>query len=90
MWRALCFSEDSYEGIAIGFLLAITFKDALTMCRSRDKCQRLGKLTHKNMMPLNPILIVVYFYVWGIDFMGPFPMSFGYSYILVRVDYVSK
>ena len=42
------------------------------------------------MMPLNPILIVDLFYVWGIDFMGPFPMSFGYSYILVGVDYVSK
>ena len=41
-------------------------------------------------MPLNPILIVDLFYVWGIDFMGPFPMSFGYSYILVGVDYVSK
>ncbi|RVW88188.1 Retrovirus-related Pol polyprotein from transposon 17.6 [Vitis vinifera] len=26
----------------------------------------------------------------GIDFMGPFPMSFGHSYILVGVDYVSK
>ncbi|RVX11235.1 Retrovirus-related Pol polyprotein from transposon opus [Vitis vinifera] len=57
--------------------------DALTMCRSCDRCQRLGKLTHKNMMPLNPILIVDLFYVWGIDFMGPFPMSFGYSYILI-------
>ncbi|RVW71893.1 Gag-Pol polyprotein [Vitis vinifera] len=42
------------------------------------------------MMPLNPILIVDLFYVWGIDFMGPFPMSFGHSYILVGVDYVSK
>ena len=41
-------------------------------------------------MPLNPILIVDLFYVWGIDFMGPFPMSFGNSYILVGVDYVSK
>ena len=27
---------------------------------------------------------------WGIDFMGPFPPSFGYLYILVAVDYVSK
>ena len=26
----------------------------------------------------------------GIDFMGPFPSSFGYIYILVGVDYVSK
>ena len=41
-------------------------------------------------MPLNPILIVDLFYVWGIDFMEPFPMSFGYSYILVGVDCVSK
>ncbi|RVW23242.1 hypothetical protein CK203_100432 [Vitis vinifera] len=28
-------------------------------------------------MPINPILIVDLFDVWGIDFMGPFPMSFG-------------
>jgi hypothetical protein len=42
------------------------------------------------MMPLNPILIVEIFEVWGIDFMGPFPNSFGYLYILVAMDYVSK
>ena len=41
-------------------------------------------------MHLNPILVVDLFDVWGIDFMGPFPSSFGYIYILVGVDYVSK
>ncbi|RVW79268.1 Pol polyprotein [Vitis vinifera] len=66
------------------------FKDAHTMCRSCDRCQRLGKLIRRNQMPMNPILIVNLFDVWGIDFMGPFPMSFGNSYILVGVDYVSK
>ncbi|WKA10739.1 hypothetical protein VitviT2T_028296 [Vitis vinifera] len=60
------------------------------MCRSCDRCQRLGKLTKRNQMPMNPILIVDLFYVWGIDFMGPLAMSFGNSYILVGVDYVSK
>jgi hypothetical protein len=45
---------------------------------------------HANMMTLNPILIVEIFDVWVIDFMGPFPLSFGYLYILVVVDYVSK
>jgi len=30
------------------------------------------------------------FDVWGIDFMGPFPMSCGYSYILLAVDYMSR
>ena len=41
-------------------------------------------------MPLTNILEVEVFYVWGIDFMGPFPLSFGNLYILVAVDYVSK
>ncbi|WJZ89358.1 hypothetical protein VitviT2T_008581 [Vitis vinifera] len=73
-----------------GFTWLSLFKDAYIMCRSCDRCQRLGKLTKRNQMPMNPILIVDLFDVWGIDFMGPFPMSFGNSYILVGVDYVSK
>ncbi|RVW66279.1 Transposon Tf2-8 polyprotein [Vitis vinifera] len=73
-----------------GFTWPSLFKDAHIMCRNCDRCQRLGKLTKRNQMPMNPILIVELFDVWGIDFMGPFPMSFGNSYILVGVDYVSK
>ena len=42
------------------------------------------------MMPMHPILEVEVFDVWGINFMGPFPYSFGNFYILVAVDYVSK
>jgi hypothetical protein len=41
-------------------------------------------------MPQNAMLEVELFDVWGIDFMGPFPPSFGKQYILVAVDYVSK
>ena len=41
-------------------------------------------------MPLQSILKVEIFYVWGIDFMGPFPPSEGKEYILVAMDYVSK
>ena len=60
------------------------------MCKQCDKCQRLGKISRHHMMPLNPILVVELFDVWGIDLMGPFPTSFGYAYILVGVDYMSK
>jgi len=42
------------------------------------------------MMPLNPIIVVEIFDMWGIDFMGPFPYSFGNEYILLVVDYISK
>ena len=42
------------------------------------------------MMPLQPIITIEIFDCWGIDFMGPFPPSFGFIYILVAVEYVSK
>ena len=42
------------------------------------------------MMPMSPIIVIKIFYYWGIDFMGPFSPSFGYLYILLAVDYVSK
>ncbi|XP_049391401.1 uncharacterized protein LOC125855708 [Solanum stenotomum] len=55
-----------------------------------DKCQRLGTISRRHEMPLSNILEVEIFYVWGIDFMGPFLPSSGNQYILVVVDYVSK
>ncbi|KAM1760453.1 hypothetical protein ACFX12_003322 [Malus domestica] len=44
----------------------------------------------KDQMPQSPIFNVEIFDVWGIDFMGPFPSSHGFVYILLAVDYVSK
>ncbi|KAH9773330.1 hypothetical protein KPL71_013298 [Citrus sinensis] len=73
-----------------GFYWPTIFRDAYTFCSSCDRCQRMGSITRRNMMPLNPILVVEIFDVWGIDFMGPFPPSIGHQYILVGVDYVSK
>ena len=42
------------------------------------------------MTHLNPILMIKIFDCWDIDFMGSFPLLFGFVYILVVVDYVSK
>ncbi|GJT04209.1 reverse transcriptase domain-containing protein [Tanacetum coccineum] len=36
------------------------------------------------------VLVCEIFDIWGIDFMGPFPKSYKFEYILVVVDYVSK
>ena len=47
-------------------------------------------MSRRNDMPLQRILVVQIFYVWEIDFMGLFPSSFGNSYILLAVDYISK
>ena len=50
----------------------------------------MGNINIRNEMPLQGILMVQIFDVWGIDFMGLFPPSFGNLYILLDVDYVSK
>nr|GEV84828.1 reverse transcriptase domain-containing protein [Tanacetum cinerariifolium] len=44
----------------------------------------------KDEMPQNSIQVYEISDVWGINFMGPFPSSRGYKYILVAVDYLSK
>ena len=41
-------------------------------------------------MPQSSLIFCEIFDVWGIDFMGPFPGSFGNIYILLAMDYVSK
>ncbi|RVW64002.1 hypothetical protein CK203_049381 [Vitis vinifera] len=51
--------KTAMKVIQSGFWWPSLFKDAHSMCKGCDRCQRL-------------------------DFMGPFPMSFGHSYILVE------
>nr|GEU68741.1 reverse transcriptase domain-containing protein [Tanacetum cinerariifolium] len=41
-------------------------------------------------MPQNSIQVSEIFDIWGIDFIGPFPKSYKFEYILVAIDYVSK
>ena len=73
-----------------GYYWPTIFKDAQEFVKCCDPCQRVGNISSKQEMPLTNILEIELFNVWGIDFMGPFPLSFGNLYILVAVDYVSK
>ncbi|GJR87799.1 reverse transcriptase domain-containing protein [Tanacetum coccineum] len=47
-------------------------------------------ISKRDKVPLNNIRVYEIFDIWGIDFMGPFPKSYKFEYILVVVDYVSK
>ena len=73
-----------------GFYWPTIFKDARTFCLSCDRCQRTGNIGSKDQMPQVPVFSVEIFDVWGIDFMGPFPSSHGFVYIILAVDYASK
>ncbi|GJT26217.1 reverse transcriptase domain-containing protein [Tanacetum coccineum] len=51
---------------------------------------KTGNVSKCDEMPLNSIQVCKIFDISGIDFMGPFPKSYKFEYILVVVDYVSK
>ena len=58
--------------------------------KRHDRCQWVGNISRRNEMSLNNILEVEIFNVWGIGFMGPFPVSFGNLYIFLAFDYILK
>ncbi|KAL1555158.1 hypothetical protein AAHA92_15633 [Salvia divinorum] len=73
-----------------GFYWPSLHRDAYEFCKNCTRCQMTGGISSRDAMPQVPIIVCEIFDVWGMDFMGPFPSSFGNFYILVAVDYVSK
>ncbi|KAI3828508.1 hypothetical protein L1987_02609 [Smallanthus sonchifolius] len=82
--------KTAHKILSCGLFWPTLFKDAFEFAKHCLKCQQLGSVSKRDEMPMKPILVLDIFDVWGIDFMGPFPNSFGNLYILVAVDYVSK
>ncbi|GJS81843.1 reverse transcriptase domain-containing protein [Tanacetum coccineum] len=73
-----------------GFYWPTIIKKAHTQVRLCEACQNTGNISKRDKMPLNNIQVCEIFDIWGINFMGPFPKSYKFKYILVAVDYVSK
>ena len=82
--------KTAQKVLQFGFFWPSLFKDSHQHVQNCDRCQRVGNISRRNEMPLNNIQEVEIFNVWGIDFMGLFPHSFGKLYILPVVNYVSK
>ena len=82
--------KTAHKILQSGFYWPTIFKDCFEWVKLCDQCQRMGNIIKRHEMPLQGILVVQLFDVWGMDFMGPFPVSFGNIYILLVVDYVSK
>ncbi|GJZ47245.1 reverse transcriptase domain-containing protein [Tanacetum coccineum] len=73
-----------------GFYWPTIIKEAHTLVRLCEACQKIGNISERDEMPLNNIQVCEIFNIWGINFMGPFLKSYKFEYILVVVDYVSK
>nr|GEU36122.1 reverse transcriptase domain-containing protein [Tanacetum cinerariifolium] len=61
----------------VGFFWPTIYRDAHNLVKSYDSCQRQGKISQRDEMPQNVIQVCEIFYIWDIDFMGPFPSSRG-------------
>ena len=82
--------RTAHKILQSGFYWPTIFRDCAEWVKLCDRCQEIRNISCRNEMPLKGIMVVQIFDVWGIDFMGPFPQSFGNLYILLAVDYVSK
>nr|GEV11939.1 putative nucleotidyltransferase, ribonuclease H [Tanacetum cinerariifolium] len=85
-----CATKPKHKVLQSGFFWLTIFKDAQSFVKACTRCQQVGGILRRDQMPMNPILVVEIFDVWGIDFIGPFPISHGNVFILVAADYVSK
>ena len=83
-------NKTAHKILQSGFYWPTIFKVCFESVKLCDHCQRMGNISKRHEMPLQDILVVQLFDVWGIYFIGPFPASFGNIYILLAVDYVSK
>ncbi|GJV26561.1 reverse transcriptase domain-containing protein [Tanacetum coccineum] len=79
--------KDSLLPVVISALLKDDEKERLV---SVLKNHKEASLSRRDEMPQNIIQVSEIFDIWGIDFMGPFPKSHKFEYILVAIDYVSK
>ncbi|GKB09124.1 reverse transcriptase domain-containing protein [Tanacetum coccineum] len=90
-WEDLyLFKVCSDDMIGRCFYWLTIIKEAHTLLRLFEACQKTGNISKRDEMPLNNIQVCGIFDIWGIDFMGPFLKSYKFEYILVVVDYVSK
>jgi Integrase zinc binding domain len=81
--------DTIYEKIKKRYFWNTMYKDIEEYCKSCDACQRRGGPKKNNI--LSPIAPTDLFYRWGIDIVGPLPVTErGNRYIVVAMDYFSR
>eukprot|EP00253_Pinus_taeda_P005717 PITA_05717 len=83
--------RSAFKIIQAGYYWHTLHQDVRRYISQCDRCQRMGKPTPRNEMPLQPQVTFEPFEKWGMDFVGPVnPPSKKKSYIIVCTDYMKK
>ena len=79
--------QTTYKVLHFGYYWPTIFKDAAKYVKGCDSCQRMGRPTSFDQMPLQPQVMIEPFEKQALDFVGPIsPMSRKKKYILVCTD----
>nr|GEV69090.1 reverse transcriptase domain-containing protein [Tanacetum cinerariifolium] len=75
-------SKQDAKSRLLRFFWPTIYRDAHSMIKSCNTCQRQGKISQRDEMPQKAIQVFEIFDVCGFDFMGPFPSSRGNKAII--------
>ncbi|KAL2248155.1 UNVERIFIED_CONTAM: hypothetical protein Sindi_2667800 [Sesamum indicum] len=104
--RALCVMRKIHEGscgnhsgarslaqkiMRQGYFWPTLVEDSKNLVRKCESCQKYASLIHRSATPMEPTRIACPFDQWGIDIVGPFPLTQAKKkFIIVAVEYFSK
>jgi hypothetical protein len=61
----------AHKFLEVGLWWDMLFKDAKAYARSCDVCQRVGKPSRRDELPIQPVRALQEFEKWAADFLGP-------------------
>lgn len=74
-------------------MVATIHRDSKEFCQVCDICQKTGRPSTRDKMPLNPLIMLQAFEKWDIEFVGPInPLGkkTGARYIITTTDYLTR
>ena len=82
--------RNSYKVLQAGYYWPTLHQYSIRYSSRCDQCQRMGKPTQRDEMPLHPQVALETFDNWDMDFVGPIdPPSRKNKYIIVCTDFLT-